>query len=218
VTGERIGAAYDTIAAEYAERTGRMLPEHLELGRDFLAPVPPPARLLEVGCGAGRDMAWFESQGANVVGVDLSPGMLRQARGRVRGELLEMDMLGLGFPDGSFEGVWCMATLLHLPKADAPRALGEMRRVLAPGGALALSLQRGEGEMWETVAYGHRVERFFARYSADEAERLLGAAGFGVVLRRETGPGAERPDRKGGLFFLSLVEPSRLSVSTAHPP
>lgn len=203
MTSERMRATYDTIAADYAERTGRMLPELEDLGRKFLALVPPGARILEVGCGAGRDMEWLESQGAEVTGADISPGMLEQARARVRGELLEMDMLDLKFPDGSFGGVWCVAALLHLPKADAPRALGEMRRVLVPGGALALSIQRGEGEVWETGAYGHPVERFFARYSPEEAERMLAAAGFHVVVRREDGPGTERPDRKGWLRFIA---------------
>lgn len=196
-------ATYDTIAADYAERTGRILPGLEALGRDFLALVSPDARILEVGCGAGRDMEWLESQGAEVVGVDISPGMLRQARSRVRGELLEMDMLALQFPDESFGGVWCMAALLHLPKADAPRALEEIRRVLTSDGVLALSLQEGEGEVWEAGAYGHPVERFFARYSLEEAERLLSAAGFRVVVRRTTGPGTDRPDRKGWLLFIA---------------
>lgn len=202
MTSKRMRATYDTIAADYAQRQ-EVAPELEDLGRNFLALVSPAARILEVGCGAGRDMEWLESQGAEVTGVDISPGMLEQARTLVWGELLEMDMLALQFPDDSFGGVWCMAALLHLPKADAPRALEEMHRVLTPDGALALSLQEGEGEVWEAGAYGHPVERFFARYSPDEVEHLLAAAGFRVVVRRKTGPRTDRPNRKGWLLFIA---------------
>ncbi|MDP9379783.1 MAG: class I SAM-dependent methyltransferase [Chloroflexota bacterium] len=165
---ERVRDAYNRIAGMYALRTAEMPPALIKLADEFLALLPPDPRVLDLGCGAGRDMAWLEARGARVTGVDLSTGMLEEARRRVRGELLQMDMRRLSFPDGHFHGVWCMASMLHLPKAEAPLALGEVHRVLVPGGALALSVQEGEGERWESGPYDPHVERFFARcnYSA----------------------------------------------------
>jgi ubiquinone/menaquinone biosynthesis C-methylase UbiE len=129
--------------------------------------------------------------------------MLVQARRRVRGELLQGDMRRLPFPDGAFAGVWCMAALLHLPKADAPAALAEMWRVLAPRGVLHLGLQEGEGETWEQVPYrSEAVERFFARYAHDEARALLQHAGF-AILDSSMG---EAGDRRW-LRFLARVAP-----------
>lgn len=178
----RMAAAYDEVAAAFADRNGTMPDAFVEMTPRFLALVRPAALVLDVGCGAGRDLAWLAAQGARVVGGDLSVGMLAQARQHGAGRLVRLDMRRLPFPDGAFGGVWCSASLLHLPKRDAPSALAEMHRVLAPRGPLMLAIQQGEGEGWEPAPYGP-VERFFARYRPDEAGALLTAADFTIVER-----------------------------------
>jgi ubiquinone/menaquinone biosynthesis C-methylase UbiE len=211
----RMRDAYDRIAPGFAVRNAGMPAEFRDvLGPRFLeqarraaaaAGAPAPA-VLDVGCGAGRDAAWLASGGAAVTGADLSRGMLAQALARLREggsaqapprppRLVQMDMRRLGFAHGRFAGAWCSASLLHLPKTDAPAALGEIRRVLVRGGVLFLALQEGEGERWEPLdanAYGHPVERFFARYGAEAAEALLGGSGFGVALRHHGPVGSRR--------------------------
>ena len=137
-----------------------------------------------------------------VVGVDLSAGMLAQAQTTVRGGLVQMDMRRLAFLDGSFHGIWCMASLLHLAKAEAPLALREMWRVLVPDGALLLSIQEGAGEGWEDNRYFGTVQRFFARYSQGEAEKLLEDSGF-VVLDR----GRNESPLRMWLQFLATKRP-----------
>jgi ubiquinone/menaquinone biosynthesis C-methylase UbiE len=122
-------------------------------------------------------MAWLEARGAQVVGVDVSTGMLRTARAAVRGALVEADMRSLPFADGSFDAVWCMAALLHVPKVEAAGVLSEIARVLADGGLLALGLRQGTGEGWQPGPPGWH-ERYFALYEADELAGLLRAAGF----------------------------------------
>jgi ubiquinone/menaquinone biosynthesis C-methylase UbiE len=200
---QRIAEAYDRIANDFARINAAMPDTLADCGHRFLSLIGPDARVLDVGCGAGRDKAWMEAQGTHVTGVDLSVGMLAQAHRRVRGELLQGDMRRLPFPNGAFAGVWCMAALLHLSKADAPAALAEMRCVLAPCGVLRLSLQEGEGETWEQVPYrGEAVERFFARYAHDEARALLQHAGF-AILESSTG---EAGDRRW-LQFLARAAP-----------
>ncbi|MDQ3703491.1 MAG: methyltransferase domain-containing protein [Chloroflexota bacterium] len=149
--------------------------------------------LLEAGCGHGRDMAWLEAAGAAVVGIDLSAGMLAQARARASGSLIQADLRCLPLASGHFHGAWCSASLLHLPKVDAPSALAELRRSLVLGGALLLSLQEGTVEIWERGAYGDPdAERFFARYGPDEVEALLARAGFVVHERTSEAAGPRR--------------------------
>ncbi len=97
--------------------------------------APPPARLLDVGCGCGWSTANFARLGYEVTGVDLSadafeppptPGLtLRQG-----------SVLDLPFPDGSFDAVVAYQSLEHVPDPD--RALGEMARVCRPGGVVAV--------------------------------------------------------------------------------
>lgn len=188
----RMAAAYDRIAPIFAARNAAMPGELAALGRDFLALAGDRGPVLEVGCGTGRDMAWLEARGAAVIGVDLSGGMLAEARRIARGPLLRMDMRRLAFAGRHFGGVWCMAALLHLPKGAAREALREMHRALVPGGALALTLQEGAGEGWERGGYDHEVERYFARYIQPEAAALLRASGFAVHAWTRNAAGARR--------------------------
>lgn len=177
MSNRRMAEAYDRIAGIFAERNAATSAHLLGLGERFLALAGPTPRVLDLGCGPGRDTDWLADRGARLVGVDLSRGMLAEARARTRASLARMDMRRLGFTAGCFDAVWCMASLLHLAKAEAPHALQEIRRALRPGGVLHLGLQAGGGEGWEVTAYGP-VERFFARYSPDEAGQLLRQAGF----------------------------------------
>jgi SAM-dependent methyltransferase len=188
---QRMAAAYDQVAAEFA-RQNAVVPDHfLEVGPRFLAQAGPGATILDLGCGAGRDLAWLSAQGADVVGADLSLGMLIQARRHGVGRLLRLDMRALPFPSGTFGGIWCSASLLHLPKCDALRALTEMHRVAVTGGPLMLTVQEGDSEGWEPAPYGP-VERFFARYRSDEIAVRLAEAGF-VVTERHV---EETPNRR----------------------
>lgn len=201
---DRTADAYDRIADDFARINAAMPAPLVDYGRRFLSLIGSHAQVLDVGCGAGRDMAWLEADGADVTGVDLSAGMCAQARRRVRGDVLCADMRRLPFPAGAFVGVWCMAALLHLSKVDAPVALAEMRRVLAPRGMLHLTLQEGQGETWEPVPYRREVvERFFARYQYDEARALLEGAGFAILDSRTN----EAGDRRW-LQFLATAPPT----------
>lgn len=172
-----IREVYDKSARQYAEANPDMRGGLAEAGAGFLQKAGEQPRVLDLGCGAGRDMAWMEAQGAWVVGADLSAGMLEEARHIAQGPLVQADMRRLPFGNGSFHGVWCMASMLHLSKADAHAALAEIKRVLKLGGVLLLGLQMGEGEVWEPNLYGDG-ERFFARYSPEEAAEMVASAGF----------------------------------------
>ena len=175
----RTHQAYERCAPAYA-RANQSMPHELARAAGHLhVLVGDGARVLDVGCGAGRDMAWLESLGLSLTGVDNSMAMLLQARSRVRGPLARMDMRQLGLASGSFSAVWCSAALLHLGRDQAPQALSEIKRVLHPGGFLFLSVQHGEGEVWEASPYGPG-ERFFCRYSRDELLRVLSGTGYEV--------------------------------------
>jgi SAM-dependent methyltransferase len=69
--------AYDGIAEIYASRNARLPDIYVELGLRFLALARPGRDVLDAGCGVGRDLAWLESQGCHMIGIDLSRGMLR---------------------------------------------------------------------------------------------------------------------------------------------
>jgi ubiquinone/menaquinone biosynthesis C-methylase UbiE len=177
--------SYNKIAPTYAQVSAIMSETLILLAEQFVhlleSSFGPNANILDVGCGPGRDMTWFESHNINVTGVDFTQAMLEIARTKVRGSLVQADMRNLPFEAGSSDGIWCNASLLHLPKTDSPTALLEFKRVLKPAGILFLAVQEGEGENLETREWYGENRRFFARYSLPEMTELLEAAGFQIL-------------------------------------
>lgn len=108
-----------------------------------LLTVKQGERVLDIGCGNARDISRIVECGGQVIGVDISPGMVMAARQElermgVSGITLQVgDATSLDFPDASFDKVLCSEVIEHIP--DAAQALREMRRVLRPGGSLVLS-------------------------------------------------------------------------------
>lgn len=170
-------AAYDAMAAVYATRWfGVRLTR--EMAR-FARCLNPGARVLDVGCGPGQDLVWLTEQGFDAVGVDLSLGMLAEARKRgIEVPLIRADMRDLPFRSGSFGGIWASASLLHIPKAEAEGVLRELARTVRPG-HVYLSVKRGWGETW--VERQDVRRRFFAYYAPVEIRRLVEHAGFEVL-------------------------------------
>jgi len=130
----------------------------------------------------GEIAVFFVEQGFKTYGVDLSPSLIQAAKQMVkRGTFKVMDMMDLKFADNRFDGIWCNATLLHLKKTDAPRALREMRRVLKNKGILYLGLKRGKGEGLTPDSRYKNDKRFFSFFQKSEINELLSKNGFKIL-------------------------------------
>jgi len=144
------------------------------------AGLKPGARILDIGCGSGRDAALLLSLGCDVSGIDGSEGMIGEAERihpELAGKLFRVVLPGrFPFPDHAFDAAFSWATLMHLEIADIGRVFGEINRILKPGGAFAYSVStarpgldaRGEDERG----------RHFTSMPSHEWERLHTAAGF----------------------------------------
>lgn len=99
--------------------------------------LPADARMLDAGCGSGRNMAELARHGT-VTGVELSPLSVELARERGAGEVIEGSVMDMPFADGSFDLSVSLDVIEHLP--DDVGALRELRRVTAPGGALLVTV------------------------------------------------------------------------------
>lgn len=121
----------------------------------------PPLRILDFGCGPGRDLAAFRALGHEAVGLDGSAQFAAMARAHSGCEVWQQDFLALDLPDGHFDGVFANASLFHVPSAQLPRVLAELHATLKAGGVLFASNPRGNNEEgWSGGRYGvyHELE------------------------------------------------------------
>lgn len=153
--------------------------------------------LLEIGSGPGRDGLFFHTQGLDVTCTDQSPEMVRFCREKgLKAEVRSFD--ALGFPDKSFDAVFGLNCLLHVPKGELRRSLEEIRRVLKPGGLFYMGVYGGpdsEG-VWEKDSY--EPKRFFAMYSDEKLLKAVGGTFEIVYFNTE-------PLGEGNPHFQSLV-------------
>ena len=148
-------------------------------------------RWLDGGVGTGCNMP-FSPKGQPAVGIDLSPGMLAQARTRARAlgidvELRPMDLLRLDFPDDSFDTVAVTFVLLCLPDELQLPALRELARVVRPNGQVLIldyhQASTRRAQIWAEVMSGFLRWAWAGRFDP-ATERYIGAAGLRVEARR----------------------------------
>ncbi len=169
-------AVYEARAADYAARFSRSEPD-ADL-RAFMGALPPGGRALDLGCGPGNSAAMMRDAGLDVEAWDASPAMVRLARERhgIEARLARFDDLDAR---ALYDGVWANFSLLHAPRADLPRHLAAIARVLRPGGRLHLGLKTGEGEGRDALG------RFYVYYGVEKLRGLLSDAGLTPLAHRE---------------------------------
>ena len=162
---------YEAHAREYIERT--VSADLSPIYDEFSKRVHRGRRVLDAGCGSGRDLKNLHSRGFNVVGIDASAALVALARQYSGEECFTMRLEDVSFRN-RFDAVWACASLLHVPKGKIVAVLEWLRRSLVKGGVLFASVQLGEGEMLAPDG------RFFAYYTHDEIGAVLQSAGFSM--------------------------------------
>lgn len=168
---------YDSDPEGYSERTS---------GRDmavqrgmFVSYLPEGGRILDLGCGSGRDSAAMMRMGFDVVPVDGSEGMCRVASENIGVPVRHLLFDELDY-DGEFDGVWACASLLHVPSHDLRHILSLVRRSLRDGGVLFVCFKKGSFE-------GYRDGRWYTDMDLPGLEALVRSAGLMPVKMWEAG-------------------------------
>jgi SAM-dependent methyltransferase len=146
----------------------------------------PPLRILDLGCGPGRDLVAFRRLGHEPVGLDACPEFVAMARKLAVGEVWLQDMLALDLPAEQFDGVFANAVLFHVPSLALPRVLADLWHALRPGGALLSSNPRGDNEE------GFADERYACFWDLPTWQRLVEGAGFVLLDHYFRPPGKPR--------------------------
>jgi SAM-dependent methyltransferase len=134
---------YEQFAAEFFGSTVGvdMAPIH----QRFLAQLTPGAHILDAGCGSGRDARAFAEAGFQVTAFDASAELARLASAHCGFEVAVRRFEDVDEVE-TFDGIWCCASLLHVPLAAMPATLDCLWRALRPGGTLYVSFKHGTGE------------------------------------------------------------------------
>lgn len=167
-----------------------------ELYRPFVAHLKPGARILDAGCGSGRDAKAFSEMGYEVEAFDASAELVELAR-----QHTGLPVKQMRFEDVTeverYDGIWCCASLLHVPLAELPGVMTQLSKALKPGGVWYLSFKYGSGEREKDG------RRFTDMDESGFAEVLSGLSGVEVMECWLTGD--KRAERQNERWFNALV-------------
>lgn len=183
---------------------------------DFADPAPA-TRLLDVGAGRGAAARAAVARGCVVTAIDVTPAMVRRLAADVPEIIVrQMDVTRLGFPRGSFDTV-VAADVVEILE-DPAAAVAEMRRVLAPGGTVALSVNGARGR-WEWLT--RLAQEFWPAPAPDpvadaatpaDPAALLAEAGFIELTQRQVAAAVQVP---GPSALWELLE-SQMSMAAVE--
>lgn len=196
---------YDDIAREYAEEFFNDTSDNQYI--DYFLQSLEGTKILDVGCGNGKDCKYISQKGFDINGIDLSVGMLEIAKERVpEGKFEVMDIANITYPDNSYDGIISNCSLFHVPTEELPKTLESFARILKPNGKLLLILQEGLGETMVEEPYRKGVHIYMNYFSLEQIQNLLREYGFEVNnVAREEAPN-EFELGNGKLIVLSNNE------------
>lgn len=184
---------------EYHQRTFSIDPS------SFLSPLAkrlvPGSRILDVGCGSGRDMLWFKERGFRPTGFERSPGLAELARKNTGCDVMEGDFEFYDFSQLSFDAIVLAGSLVHVPHEKLGTVFTNITQGLCPQGWMLVTLKQGDSTrsdahgrvfyLWQDSA----LREFFAQKGFHVAEVFqqpsavgTGEIWLGYVLQDRGGP------------------------------
>jgi SAM-dependent methyltransferase len=188
----KVSSSYDALADEYVAHIYHEL-EHKPLDREWLArfaaTVGTPGPICDLGCGPGHVARYLHEQGAQVLGVDLSPRMVelaRQLNGGIEFHVGNMETLSVA--DESWSGIAAFYSIIHIPPTHIVDVQREFWRVLRPAGEVLLAFHVGDEVRHVDTLWEQLVDLDFIFYQRAWIEEQLRTADFEIVESIERDP------------------------------
>ena len=160
---DRTQKYYSDNAEEYFNETVNSFVA--QAAEEFLSFVPEKGRILDCGCGSGRDTKYFLSLGYDVDAVDASEELCTLASRYANHEVRCMDYWDIA-EDEVYDGIWAQASLLHERRENLPTLFSLLSRLLRKGGVLYCSFREGKTD-------GREGERWYTNVTEDDLKILL---------------------------------------------
>jgi SAM-dependent methyltransferase len=187
-------AYYDAHATEFCQRTISL--DMSELYAPFLREIPAGGRILDAGCGSGRDSLAFLKAGYDVVSIDASLEMVKATSKLTRGDALLLAFDGIEFIN-EFDGIWACASLLHVARRKLNSVLVRLIKALKPNGVLYVSFKYGDSERMEGGRFFDDLnETLLAAALSDHPQLEL----LGMWVTNDV-----RNERRGGQQWLNAI-------------
>jgi len=201
-----IRESYDRLAQEYTRRIADEL-QHKPLDRAlldrFAMQTNGRGEVCDMGCGPGHVARYLRDAGASVFGLDLSPGMLEQAR-KLNPDIPFRvgNMLSLDIHDGTLAGIAAFYAIVNIPRQSLPVVFRELHRVLRPGGLLLLAFHTGDEVLHEDELWGQKISMDFLLLPPSQIKLHLGASGFTIeeMIERKPYPEVEYQSQRAYIF------------------
>lgn len=199
---EALRHSYDVLAEEYAQRiVGELADKPLDraLLDAFAEMVPGRGLVADVGSGPGHVGRYLRDRGLDVVGIDLSPGMIDVAR-RLNPEMAfeVASMLDLPADDGAWSGIVAFYSIIHVGPQRLAAAFAEFYRSLATGGLLLVAFHIGGETIHRDEMWGIEVDLDAYHFDRQVVADVVEQARFTVLaqLEREPNEAVEYPSRR----------------------
>ncbi len=184
---ENIVRAYTKVAASFSEVTDkRQATGDLDELLGYWS--GPPGSVVDLGCGTGKDVEYFQSKGWEATGVDLCPAMLEAAGAAYQdcnflvGDMTEHDT-------GPVDIVYSNSAIDHLPADRRAMLLARIAGSLSPGGLLYVKARENKTDTVVTSEeYGDPITRFYGALDEATFNAELEAAGFEIIRSETYGP------------------------------
>ncbi len=176
---------YNKNAEEFYQ--GTVSADMSETCNKFLKYVVPGGRILDAGCGSGRDSLYFIKRGYKVVSIDASEQMVRLSSALTGQQTLLLKFEDVDFKD-EFDGIWGCASLLHIPKVEIKDVMSKLIQGLKKNGIFYMSFKYGQGEELKD-------ERLFNFYDEITLPELIAEVGqlktIEIWVTEDVRPGRE---------------------------
>ncbi len=164
---------------------------------EFLPLIPKHGHILDAGCGSARDAMYFKQQGFTVSAFDASPELAKLASSYLQ-QAVEVKTFQQLNCTNKYDGIWCCASLLHVPKVELPQVFLKLQNALKPNGVLYVSFKYGTQER---VHNG----REFTDLKEDALTALI-AHHTKLKILKQWQSVDQRPERENEVWLNALIK------------